>query len=280
MHIRHLIVVYTTIMSPDLSDLPLSLHRASSFIIFAFAIFMIAAHSVIVAYASSRTSLSTKARTALPFLVGGFFAAWFAIAIIVGDGSSFPIPIESRRLASALAGLCPFIIAVIALFGSTSLRAVNAATPGAWLIAIQTYRAAGIMFIYPFLAYGLIPSGFAWPAGVGDALTGVFAPIVALMLARNRPHALKWAVAWNLFGILDLIVAPATALYFQARVLNIYPINLVPLFLGPPLGILTHIFSLRNLAVAQSNAPSRFPVKGGPDHRQNAVAISRSRRSD
>jgi len=62
-------------MSPDLSDLPLSLHRASSFIIFAFAIFMIAAHSVIVAYASSRTSLSIKARTALPFLVGGFFAA-------------------------------------------------------------------------------------------------------------------------------------------------------------------------------------------------------------
>jgi hypothetical protein len=136
------------------------------------------------------------------------------------------------------------------------------------------------MFIYPFLAYGLIPSGFAWPAGVGDALTGVFAPIVALMLARNRPHALKWAVAWNLFGILDLIVAPATALYFQAHVLNIYPINLVPLFLGPPLGILTHIFSLRNLAVAQSNTPSRFPVKGGPDHRRNAVAISRSRRSD
>jgi hypothetical protein len=75
------------------------------------------------------------------------------------------------------------------------------------------------------------------------------------MVTQRRPHALKWAVAWNLFGILDLIVAPATALIFQARVLNTYSLALVPLFLGPPLGILTHILSLRNLAVTRSAAP-------------------------
>jgi len=55
--------------------------------------------------------------------------------------------------------------------------------------------------------------------------------------------------------MLDLIVAPATALYFQAQVLGIYPISLVPLFLGPPLGILTHILSLRNLAVVKTLRP-------------------------
>jgi hypothetical protein len=72
-----------------------------------------------------------------------------------------------------------------------------------------------------------------------------------LMVAQNRPHALKWAVAWNLFGTFDLIDATATALIFQAPVLTIYPIALVPLFLGPPLGIVTHILSLRNLAVTR-----------------------------
>ena len=116
-------------------------------------------------------------------------------------------------------------------------------------IAIQTYRVAGIMFVFLFLTDGILPAGFGWPAGIGDAITGIFAPVVALMVARNRPNAFKWAVAWNLFGTLDLIVAPATALYFEARVLSIYPLNLVPLFLGPPIGILTHIYSLRNLAV-------------------------------
>src|SRR5262249_16719630 len=160
---------------------------------------------------------------------------------------------ESRPCVSGLVALIPFLIAVIALFASRNLRAINAATPNAWLIAIQTYRTAGIMFVWPFLTYGILPAGFAYPAGIGDALTGIFAPIVAWMVAQNRPNALKWAVAWNLFGTLDLVVAPATALTFEAPVLGIYPIALVPLFLGPPLGILPHILSFRNLAVTRSD---------------------------
>jgi hypothetical protein len=228
-------------MQTDLLSLPFWLHRGTAFVTFAFAIFTIAAQAVIAATAAQRGILSPKTKTAVPFVVAAFLASWFAIAIIVGDGSTFPIPLESRQPISGLVALIPFSIAVIA------------AMPNAWLIAIQTYRVAGIMFIFPFLAYGIVPARFAWPAGIRDALTGIFAPIVALMVARNRPNALNWAVAWNLFGTLDLIVAPATALFFQARVLNIYPLALVPLFLGPPLEILTHIYSLRNLAVAKTS---------------------------
>jgi hypothetical protein len=235
-------------MQSELLSLPSSLHRISAFILFALAIFMVAAHTGIAAITAQRTSLLPKSKTLVPFIVAAFFASWLAIAILVGDGANFPIPLESRRAVSGLVALIPFVIAVIALLASKNLRAINTATPGAWLIAIQTYRAAGIMFVFPFLTYGILPAGFAYPAGIGDALTGIFAPIVASMVAQNRPHALKWAVAWNLFGTLDLIVAPATALYFEARVLAIYPIALVPLFLGPPIGILTHILSLRNLA--------------------------------
>ena len=237
-------------MQTELS-LPSSLHRSTAFVILALAIFMIAAHTAIAAIAAQRSSLSPKSKTAMPFVVAGFLASWFAIAIVVGDGSNFPFPLQFRQLISGLVALIPFVIAVFALFGSKTMRAINAATPNPWLIAVQAYRVAGIMFIFPFLTYGIVPAGFAWPAGVGDTLTGIFAPIVALMVTRNRPHAFKWAVAWNLFGTLDLIVAPATALFFQARVLGIYPLALVPLFLGPPLGILTHIYSLRNLAVAK-----------------------------
>jgi hypothetical protein len=226
-----------------------------AFVIVGLAILMVAAHTGIAAIAAQRTAVSAKAKTIVPFVVAAFLASWLAIAIVVGDGANFPIPLESRRAVSGLVALIPFVIAVIALFASKNLRSINTATPSAWLIAIQTYRAAGIMFVFPFLTYGILPAGFAYPAGIGDALTGIFAPIVALMVAQNRPHALKWAVAWNLFGTLDLIVAPATALLFQAGVLNIYALDLVPLFLGPPLGILTHILSLRNLNVTRSAAP-------------------------
>jgi len=238
-------------MQPELLSLPACLYRSTAFVIFALAIFMVAAHTGIVAIVAQRPSLSPKTKTIIPFVVAAFLASWLAIAILVADGANFPIPLESRRGVSGLVALIPFVIAVIALFASKTLRAINTATPSAWLIAIQTYRVAGIMFVFPFLTHGILPAGFAYPAGIGDALTGILAPVVALMIAQNRPHALKWAVAWNLFGTLDLIVAPATALLFQARVLSIYPLALVPLFLGPPLGILTHVLSFRNLAVTR-----------------------------
>jgi hypothetical protein len=241
-------------MQPALLSLPLLPHRATAFVIFALAIFMVAGHTAIAVIAVQRTGLSLRTKIAIPFVIAAFLASWLAIANIVGDGSNFPLALEFRQLASGLVALIPFVIAVTALFAFKSIRAINAATPNAWLIAIQTYRFAGIMFVYPFLTYGIVPAGFGWPAGIGDALTGIFAPVVALMVARNQRHALRWAVAWNLFGILDLIVAPATALFFQARVLSIYPLVLVPLFLGPPIGILTHICSLRNLAVGKSSS--------------------------
>jgi hypothetical protein len=241
-------------MQPELLSLPACLDRSTAFVVFALAIFMVAAHTGIAAIVAQRTSLSPKTKTIIPFVVAGFLASWLAVAVLIGDRTNFPIPLEPRRAVSGLVALIPFAIAVIALFASKNLRAINTATPSAWPIAIQTYRVAGIMFVFPFLTYGILPAGFAYPAGIGDALTGIFAPIVALMVTRNRPNAVKWAVAWNLFGTLDLIVAPATARLFQARVLNIYPLDLVPLFLGPPLGILTHILSLRNLAVTRSAA--------------------------
>jgi len=242
-------------MQPELLSLPACLNRSTAFVVFALAIFMVAAHTGIAAIAAQRTSLSAKAKTFIPFVVAAFLASWLAIAILVGDGTNFPVPSELHRAVSGLVALIPFLIAVIALFASENLRAMNAATPSAWLIAIQTYRIAGVIFMYPFVTYGILPAGFGYPAGIGDALTGIFAPIVALMVARNRPNTVKWAIVWNLFGTLDLIVAPATALTFQARVLSIYPITLVPLFLGPPLGILTHVLSLRNLAVTRSAEP-------------------------
>jgi hypothetical protein len=235
-------------------SLPSCLQRSTAFAIVALAIFMVGAHTGIAAIVAQRTALSPKAKTIVAFIVAGFLASWLGIAILVGDGANYPIPLESRQGISGLVALIPTVIAVIALFTSKSLRAINTATPSAWLIGIQTYRVAGIMFIYPFVTYEILPAGFGYPAGIGDALTGIFAPIVALLVAQNRAHALKWAVAWNLFGMLDLIDATATALIFQAPVLGIYPIALVPLFLGPPLGILTHVLSLRNLAVTRSGA--------------------------
>jgi hypothetical protein len=117
------------------------------------------------------------------------------------------------------------------------------------------------MFLYPLLALGVLPAGFAIPAGIGDFLTGALAPFVAGAVARKRPGALALATAWNIFGITDLVVAPTAAVLSHAPILNMYPLAIIPLFLGPPLGILIHIASLRNLAYASRRDTGTVPTR-------------------
>jgi hypothetical protein len=226
-------------MNP-VNTIPPFVQCIAALVIFAEGAFLIAWHA----------RQAERTRPGAAPLVAGFLALWFAVALLLGDKANFPLPSESlRQPLSGLVALVPFAGALLWVFRSTAGRAINSATVPAALIAVQSYRMAGVFFIFPYLAYGTLPAGFAWPAGVGDTVTGLAAPFVAIALLRRCRGSVTLAVAWNLFGILDLIVAPATATYFKVPILAMYPLSLVPLFVGPPLGILTHVLSLRNLAV-------------------------------
>jgi len=223
-----------------LTAIPPFVQGIAALVIFAEGAFLIAWHA----------RQAERTRPGAAPLVAGFLALWFAVALLLGDSAHFPLPSESlRQPLSGLVALVPFAGALLWVFRSTAGRAINSTTAPAALIAVQFYRVAGVFFIFPYLAYGTLPAGFAWPAGVGDTVTGLAAPFVALALLRRCRRSLTLAVAWNLFGILDLIVAPATATHFKVPILAMYPLSLVPLFVGPPLGILTHVLSLRNLAM-------------------------------
>lgn len=238
--------------------LPALFQRGSALLIFALALYLVVAHTVLTALAAQRGSLPPRARALAPWLVGGYLAIWLAAALVAGDGSNFPLARPALRLPLSLAvGFGPVLLAIALLGASRTLRALNASTRPEWLIRVQTYRMAGVMFLFPFLYFGLVPAAFAVPAAVGDFLTGLAAPFVAAAVARRRPGALAWATAWNLFGIADLVVAPAAAILSSSRVLALYPLALVPLFVGPPLGILTHVYSLRNLSAAMHREGSR-----------------------
>lgn len=242
----------------DLSSLPPALARGAALLTFASCGFLVAAHAVLAGLAGQRSALRPRARALAPWLVGGALAVWLAMALVTADGASFPLARpELRRPLSLLVGFGPVLLAAALLFGSRSVRELNASMRPEWLVRVQSYRMGGLVFLYPFLAFGLLPAGFAVPAAVGDFATGLAAPFVAALLARRRAGAVAWAVAWNVFGIVDLVVAPAAAIATGAQVLTLYPLALVPLFLGPPLGILTHLWSLRNLAAAAGIAEGR-----------------------
>jgi hypothetical protein len=240
-----------------LHELPELLQRAMAFILVGIGIGLAVIHSLLVAMAAQRSTLAPRKQVAAAASVGAYLTAWLALAITFGDPRNFPLDRENLRLPiSVIVGFGPMIVGIVSLFLVKSLRQINAAMPTTWLIWAQAYRVAGFMFLYPYLYYGIVPAGFAVPAAVGDFLAGIWTPLVALAVARRRPHAVAWATVWNLFGILDLLVAPVGALLSRAAVINLYPISLVPLFIGPPMGILAHVYSIRNLRVAGSAAAS------------------------
>ena len=168
-------------------------------------------------------------------------------------------------LATSTAGLISFGLvlpfALLPIVGGTLLSFTLKLTelirliPTHWLISLQLYRVAGGLFIFPYLTGGILTRGFALNAGVGDMLTGVFALPIAWLVLRGGARY-KWAFyAWTVFGILDLIVAPASAAYFGFATSGAqpgFPVTTIPLFFGPPFGILIHVVTARNFYLRHS----------------------------
>ncbi len=134
------------------------------------------------------------------------------------------------------------------------------AAPGtaARLALPHTLRVVGVTFLI-VMVQGHLPAVFALPAGLGDIAAGLAAPLVARRLAHGGGRSR--AVWFNLFGILDLVVA--LGIGFLAglgpwRPLDITPstepLSLLPLALVPtvavPLAIALHLVALRRLHAA------------------------------
>jgi len=163
-----------------------------------------------------------------------------------------------------LAIFLPVIVGVPILLRSKRIGEVLDAMPVSWLVGLQVYRVLGGIFLVGW-ARGVIPSLFALPAGIGDVTTGLLALPVAYSLASRSGSAVRGAIAWNIFGLLDFTVAVGIGLVitpgpFQMIVpsipnagLGLYPTVLIPAF-AVPSSILLHVLSLRQLRRARRQA--------------------------
>lgn len=205
-----------------------------------------------------RLELTKKKRAAATFVIGTIMLAWFFLALFLARQGFFEaVPSATPQFPNIVFTFLPLVLGLLLLSFSKSFRRLVDALPLHWLIGIQLYRALGIFFLISW-AQGLLPGEFAIPAGVGDVLVGIAAPVVAYFYFTKKQLARKLAVLWNVVGIIDLIVAvalgfltspgPFHLLAFDAPNLLItaYPLVMVPAF-GVPLSILLHIFALRIL---------------------------------
>jgi hypothetical protein len=72
------------------------------------------------------------------------------------------------------------------------------------IATLHSFRFFGLVFILPGVV-GNLPTGFATFAAYGDFAAGLLA-ILALLTVRIRPLFWLFVVAFNLVGVVDLIV--------------------------------------------------------------------------
>lgn len=181
---------------------------------------------------------------------------WLTVAITLGAMGIYHV--NSSEVPTIQYGiLLPIAIGALMIWRSETATRVLQAAPQQWIVGVQLYRALGVIFLILY-ATGKLPGLFAWPAGVGDVTIGFLAPVVGLAYARLPDKTAGLVRAWNVFGILDLIVAVGTGFMtapsrFQAfevqptsELMTVLPMVLIPVYLVP-LSIVLHLASLAKL---------------------------------
>ncbi len=110
------------------------------------------------------------------------------------------------------------------------------------LMLVQVYRVGGAVFLVA-LSQGLLPATFAIPAGIGDILVGITAPLAVLALRRGALLGWVAAIAWNILGILDLVVAITEGSIAMPPALTTIPLVLIPT-VAVPIAMALHIAAL------------------------------------
>jgi hypothetical protein len=197
---------------------------------------------------------SDRSDRTLAVAVGVILAAWFGLAALVSARGLLVTELGQPPLPLLASVLLPVGVSVAVYASSARVRRfVRSGDPGL-LTAIQSWRVLGLVFLV-LMGFGLMPSAFALPAGIGDVAIGVTAPFVAWALAAWGPRrAGGLFVTWHWLGMLDLALAVGTGASIRASgadptggeqmvMMSQLPLSLIPAF-AVPLFVILHLASL------------------------------------
>ena len=190
-----------------------------------------------------------------------------AMGLIIG--AFRPDPADGLQVVVFLTYVLSLAVAgfAVPLRFETTRRIIDA-IPHSWLVGFQFYRNVGGLFLV--LVPATLPQFFARPAGVGDLIAGVGAIPVAYMIYTGAPGWFPVAMAWNVFGALDYLMAlgigslilkaPAVAIFGDSAT-STTPLPRLPLVAIPtfvvPLGLALHAHSIRRLLRERSGRQGR-----------------------
>src|SRR5262249_58021653 len=85
------------------------------------------------------------------------------------------------------------------------LKAMDRVAAHRAIATLHSFRFFGLVFILPGVVGPHLPAGFATFAAYGDLATGVLA-MLALLTIKMRPLFWSFVVAFNIVGIVDIVL--------------------------------------------------------------------------
>jgi hypothetical protein len=196
----------------------------------------------------------TSARESVVAIISGIaLAVWAVTAGALASRGSLRQPDTPTIPPIGIVLAVVFVGMALALGFSGTLRRLL--TNQKHLIWLNVWRLLGVVFLI-LMAQGQMPALWALPTGIGDIIVGVAAPWIARGL--DTPGGRQRAILFNLFGMLDLIVAVGLGMMtnigptqvFHTKPTSVlatnFPLALVPAFLVP-LAFVLHVVSLWQL---------------------------------
>jgi hypothetical protein len=220
----------------------------------------------------SRMAISPQKKQIWQATVFLSLITWFVARLILGQ---YWIIAPAKLIV--LSSFVFYSSVMMALKFSPIFRQAALSIPQEKIIGIHTVRVGGFVFL-TFLDMRLLPAQFAVPAGYGDILVGLTAPLVVYALITQKPHARKLAIAWNFLGLVDFAVALATGMIFigpyvrqLARsghsIAYLDYVLMIPGFAVPIL-VLMHINSLFDLLRGKGIVSGSSVLRQQQDHGQ------------
>jgi hypothetical protein len=190
-----------------------------------------------------------------PALLSALVAAWLALAILLSAAGAFRGPASSPPIALGIFSAGPPLAILALLLTSERVRSWARQADLRVLTQLQMLRVAGFTLLV-LGVMGSLPRSFALPAGVGDVIVALTAPLIAtFVLGTSR----RWTfVAWTAFGMFDLINAVTLGILntdssigllthaTNSNAMGSLPLSLIPVF-GVPFTMILHLLSLPHL---------------------------------
>ncbi len=146
---------------------------------------------------------ASKSRN-IQFGILGFYIGYLAYVSILSLKGMF----DNKSIPPTVMVICaiPLMIILFGIIGRTRLfkKLLRSITLES-LITIHVFRLVGVFFIFLY-SYRLLPAEFAFSAGMGDIITALLALPLAKMVSKGKSSSIFAVYAWNIFGILDILI--------------------------------------------------------------------------